>query len=139
MANQKRSLNTAGQFRGGGVCIDCLQKTMGINCETCVDGYYRPHRVRAPQLSPSFAVEKTFRPPRISLCIEDISFCNISSVFLQYAGSVLQISVSCSIHPVFLLRVGCSPLLLNLNCGSTGYVISEFCDSKCPCGESANN
>ncbi|XP_024619438.1 laminin subunit alpha-1 [Neophocaena asiaeorientalis asiaeorientalis] len=45
VANQKRSLNTAGQFRGGGVCIDCLQKTMGINCETCVDGYYRPHRV----------------------------------------------------------------------------------------------
>ncbi|XP_026264666.2 laminin subunit alpha-1 [Urocitellus parryii] len=45
VANQKRSLNTAGQFRGGGVCINCLQNTMGINCETCVDGYYRPHKV----------------------------------------------------------------------------------------------
>ncbi|XP_006164208.1 laminin subunit alpha-1 [Tupaia chinensis] len=45
VANQKRSLDTAGQFRGGGVCINCLQNTMGINCETCIDGYYRPHKV----------------------------------------------------------------------------------------------
>ena len=46
VANQRRSLNIAGQFRGGGVCIGCLQNTMGVNCETCVDGYYRPHGVR---------------------------------------------------------------------------------------------
>ncbi|XP_062932695.1 laminin subunit alpha-1 [Cynocephalus volans] len=45
VADQKRSLNTAGQFRGGGVCINCLQNTTGINCETCVDGHYRPHQV----------------------------------------------------------------------------------------------
>uniref|UniRef100_A0A4W2BS50 Basement membrane-specific heparan sulfate proteoglycan core protein n=1 Tax=Bos indicus x Bos taurus TaxID=30522 RepID=A0A4W2BS50_BOBOX len=45
VANQRRSLNIAGQFRGGGVCIGCLQNTMGVNCETCVDGYYRPHGV----------------------------------------------------------------------------------------------
>ncbi|XP_021120891.1 laminin subunit alpha-1 isoform X2 [Heterocephalus glaber] len=45
VANQKKSLNTAGQFRGGGVCVGCQQNTMGINCETCVDGYYRPHKV----------------------------------------------------------------------------------------------
>uniref|UniRef100_A0A8C9AUH6 Laminin subunit alpha-2 n=1 Tax=Prolemur simus TaxID=1328070 RepID=A0A8C9AUH6_PROSS len=45
VAHQKRSLNTAGQFSGGGVCIDCQQNTMGINCETCIDGYYRPHKV----------------------------------------------------------------------------------------------
>ncbi|XP_062950799.1 laminin subunit alpha-1-like [Cynocephalus volans] len=44
VADQKRSVNTAGQFRGVGVCINCLQNTMGINCETCVDGHYRPHQ-----------------------------------------------------------------------------------------------
>lgn len=46
VAAQKTSLNTAGEFRGGGVCINCLQNTMGINCEKCIDGYYRPHKVR---------------------------------------------------------------------------------------------
>uniref|UniRef100_A0A8C0WJM2 Laminin subunit alpha-2 n=1 Tax=Castor canadensis TaxID=51338 RepID=A0A8C0WJM2_CASCN len=45
VASQQRSLNTAGQFQGGGVCINCLQNTTGINCETCIDGYYRPHKV----------------------------------------------------------------------------------------------
>ncbi|XP_058133366.1 laminin subunit alpha-1 isoform X2 [Dasypus novemcinctus] len=45
VASQRRSLNIAGQLEGGGVCINCLQNTMGINCETCVDGYYRPHKV----------------------------------------------------------------------------------------------
>ncbi|ERE84378.1 laminin subunit alpha-1 [Cricetulus griseus] len=45
VAKEKRSLNTAGQYLGGGVCINCLQNTTGINCETCLDQYYRPHTV----------------------------------------------------------------------------------------------
>ncbi|XP_043922451.1 laminin subunit alpha-1 [Protopterus annectens] len=39
------SLNIHGQFSGGGVCINCTQNTAGINCETCVDGYFRPHKI----------------------------------------------------------------------------------------------
>ncbi|XP_078319283.1 laminin subunit alpha-2-like isoform X3 [Crassostrea virginica] len=38
----KLSLNTAGEYDGGGVCIDCKDYTTGVNCERCVDGYYRP-------------------------------------------------------------------------------------------------
>ncbi|XP_075388834.1 laminin subunit alpha-1 isoform X1 [Tenrec ecaudatus] len=45
VAHGNRSLNIAGHFQGGGVCIDCQQNTAGINCETCVDGYYRPPKV----------------------------------------------------------------------------------------------
>ncbi|XP_048757989.2 laminin subunit alpha-2-like isoform X2 [Ostrea edulis] len=36
------SLNSAGEYDGGGVCIDCKDYTAGINCEQCIDGYYRP-------------------------------------------------------------------------------------------------
>lgn len=36
------SLNTRGIRQGGGVCIDCQENTIGINCETCKDSYYRP-------------------------------------------------------------------------------------------------
>lgn len=39
------SLNTRGVRRGGGVCINCQQNTAGVNCETCIAGYYRPAEV----------------------------------------------------------------------------------------------
>ncbi|MGH0167527.1 UNVERIFIED_CONTAM: hypothetical protein FKN15_052759, partial [Acipenser sinensis] len=45
VASSMMSMNIDGQFVGGGVCIDCTQNTAGINCETCVEGNYRPHKV----------------------------------------------------------------------------------------------
>ena len=27
---------------GGGVCVNCRDNTEGQNCDTCVDGYFRP-------------------------------------------------------------------------------------------------
>ncbi|NXI93468.1 LAMA1 protein, partial [Psophia crepitans] len=46
IADQKRSMDIHGQYIGGGVCLNCSQHTAGINCETCADGYFRPHKVR---------------------------------------------------------------------------------------------
>ncbi|XP_077208858.1 laminin subunit alpha-1 isoform X1 [Paroedura picta] len=45
VADQKRSKDIHGQLKGGGVCINCTQHTTGINCDVCVEGYYRPHKV----------------------------------------------------------------------------------------------
>ncbi|XP_060679811.1 laminin subunit alpha-1 [Hemiscyllium ocellatum] len=45
VADRKLSLNIHGQYNGGGVCINCTNNTAGINCETCIDGFYRPHKV----------------------------------------------------------------------------------------------
>ncbi|OXB73578.1 UNVERIFIED_CONTAM: hypothetical protein H355_003880 [Colinus virginianus] len=45
IADQKRSMNTHGQYIGGGVCLNCSQHTTGINCEMCADEYYRPQEV----------------------------------------------------------------------------------------------
>lgn len=45
VADLSLSLDTHGQYRGGGVCIGCRDNTAGINCQSCITGYYRPSKV----------------------------------------------------------------------------------------------
>ncbi|KAM9633189.1 laminin subunit alpha-1 [Trichechus inunguis] len=71
VAHQKRSLNTAGQFQGGGVCINCRQNTMGINCETCIDGYYRPHKVSPYEDDPCRPCDCDPLGSLSSICVKD--------------------------------------------------------------------
>ncbi|KAF4796257.1 Laminin subunit alpha-2 [Turdus rufiventris] len=45
VADRNQSLNIHGEYLGGGVCVNCSGYTSGINCETCLDGYFRPKGV----------------------------------------------------------------------------------------------
>ncbi|XP_036906226.1 laminin subunit alpha-1 isoform X2 [Sturnira hondurensis] len=72
VAKEKKSLNMAGQHHGGGVCINCLQNTMGINCETCVDGYYRPHEVSPYEDNPCHPCVCDPFGSLSSVCIKDV-------------------------------------------------------------------
>ncbi len=45
VADAKLSLNIHGEYEGGGVCLGCSENTGGINCQSCVDGYYRTSEV----------------------------------------------------------------------------------------------
>ncbi|XP_076132765.1 laminin subunit alpha-5 isoform X1 [Alosa pseudoharengus] len=38
---RRASMNVQGEYRGGGVCLECQHHTTGINCERCIPGYYR--------------------------------------------------------------------------------------------------
>uniref|UniRef100_A0A8C5LLU5 Laminin subunit alpha-1 n=1 Tax=Jaculus jaculus TaxID=51337 RepID=A0A8C5LLU5_JACJA len=71
VAHQKKSLDISGKYRGGGVCINCQQNTMGVNCETCIDKYYRPHKVSPYDDKPCRPCACDLVGSLSSVCIKD--------------------------------------------------------------------
>uniref|UniRef100_A0AAY4A6X9 Laminin subunit alpha-1 n=1 Tax=Denticeps clupeoides TaxID=299321 RepID=A0AAY4A6X9_9TELE len=71
VAEQRRSMNVHGQYVGGGVCINCTQNTAGVNCETCADGFFRPHKVSPYSESPCVDCNCDMRGSLSPACIRD--------------------------------------------------------------------
>ncbi|KAG5268865.1 hypothetical protein AALO_G00217340 [Alosa alosa] len=71
VAALRKSLNIHGQFLGGGVCINCSQNTAGVNCETCADGFFRPHKVSPYTDNPCVECRCDMRGSHSPACIRD--------------------------------------------------------------------
>ncbi|EDL93824.1 laminin, alpha 2 (predicted), isoform CRA_a [Rattus norvegicus] len=112
VASRNLSLNIHGKYIGGGVCINCTHNTAGINCETCIDGFFRPKGV-----SPSYP-----RPCQPCHC--------------DPAGSLSEVCIKDEKHTRRGLKPGscyCKPGFGGMNCdrcvrGYRGYPDCQPCN-----------
>ncbi|KAL3869139.1 hypothetical protein ACJMK2_041856, partial [Sinanodonta woodiana] len=68
---QGLSLNLQGLRSGGGVCLNCKAFTTGINCERCLQGYYRPLGVLPTDPNPCRQCTCSSSVGNTGICVED--------------------------------------------------------------------
>ncbi|GAA6110904.1 laminin subunit alpha-2, partial [Tachysurus ichikawai] len=71
VADMRLSLSTHGEYEGGGVCLGCSDDTAGINCQSCVDGFFRPSEVSADDLRPCRPCSCDPRGAISTVCVPD--------------------------------------------------------------------
>ncbi|XP_023570030.1 laminin subunit alpha-2 [Octodon degus] len=132
VARRNLSLNIHGKYIGGGVCINCTQNTAGINCETCIDGFFRPKGV-----SPNYP-----RPCQPCHCDPVGSFSEICVKDEKSARRGLAPG-SCHCKPGFG-GVSCDrcargytgyPACQACNCSGAGSTNEDPCVGPCDCKE----
>nr|CAB3263371.1 laminin subunit alpha-2 [Phallusia mammillata] len=92
VAERRESLNQLGEYLGGGVCVGCKDNTEGINCQTCIDGFYRPYAAEPDDVNPCVSCDcDPYGGRRVPsrtgpyVCVKDITF--IDSENDLYPGS----------------------------------------------------
>uniref|UniRef100_A0A3Q3D5A7 Basement membrane-specific heparan sulfate proteoglycan core protein n=1 Tax=Hippocampus comes TaxID=109280 RepID=A0A3Q3D5A7_HIPCM len=131
VADRSLSLDVHGQYRGGGVCISCRDNTDGINCQSCVTGYYRPAGVGCDE-NPCTPCSCDPHGSNGQTCVEDSSRATPS----QPPGSCrckdgfggLRCD-RCAIG--YMGYPDCQPC----NCSIDGSGNSDPCTSPCVCKE----
>nr|XP_054604109.1 laminin subunit alpha-2 isoform X1 [Nothobranchius furzeri] len=83
VADLSLSLDIHGKYRGGGVCIGCRGNTAGVNCQSCIPGYYRPPEVSADEDHPCISCSCDPQGSVSQSCVADPSQATSS----QPAGS----------------------------------------------------
>ncbi|XP_074675247.1 laminin subunit alpha-2 isoform X2 [Strix aluco] len=132
VADRNQSLNVHGEYIGGGVCVNCTSHTGGINCETCVDGYFRPKGVLPDSPDPCQPCSCDPNGSLHDTCVKDEKhaegdmlpgFCHCKT---GYAGE--------SCNRCALGYIG-YPECLPCNCSVKGSVNADPCIGPCICKE----
>ncbi|KAM6083233.1 laminin subunit alpha-2 isoform 2-T2 [Chlamydotis macqueenii] len=132
VADRNQSLNVHGEYIGGGVCVNCTNHTGGINCETCVDGYFRPKGVLPDSPDPCQPCSCDPNGSLHDTCVKDEKhaegdmlpgFCHCKT---GYAGE--------SCNRCALGYTG-YPECLPCNCSLKGSVNVDPCVGRCTCKE----
>ncbi|KAM6279709.1 laminin subunit alpha-2 [Porphyrio hochstetteri] len=132
VADRNQSLNIHGQYIGGGVCVNCTGHTSGINCEMCIDGYFRPKGVLPDSPEPCQPCSCDPNGSLHDTCVKDENhaegdllpgFCHCKT---GYAGE--------SCNRCALGYTG-YPECLPCNCSLKGSVNVDPCIGPCICKE----
>ncbi|XP_042733401.1 laminin subunit alpha-2 isoform X5 [Lagopus leucura] len=132
VADRNQSLNIFGEYIGGGVCVNCTSHTDGINCETCVDGYFRPEGVLPDSPDPCQPCSCDPNGSLHETCVKDEKhaegdmlpgFCHCKT---GYAGEHCS---RCA------LGYTGYPDCLPCNCSVEGSVNTDPCVGLCVCKE----
>ncbi|XP_077409138.1 laminin subunit alpha-2 isoform X2 [Vanacampus margaritifer] len=132
VADRSLSLDVHGQYRGGGVCISCRDNTDGINCQSCITGYYRPAGVNAEDDNPCIPCSCDSHGSDGQTCVEDSSQATPSqppgSCRCKEGFGGLRCD-RCAIG--YMGYPDCQPC----NCSVEGSSNSDPCTSPCVCKE----
>ncbi|NXI45933.1 LAMA2 protein, partial [Galbula dea] len=132
VADRNQSLNIRGEYIGGGVCVNCTSHTSGINCETCIDGYFRPKGVLPDSPDPCQPCSCDLNGSLHDTCVKDEKhaegdmlpgFCHCKT---GYAGE--------SCNRCALGYTG-YPECLPCNCSLRGSMNVDPCVGPCICKE----
>nr|XP_033789904.1 laminin subunit alpha-1 [Geotrypetes seraphini] len=134
IADHHMSLNIQDQFIGGGVCINCTQHTTGINCETCTEGYYRPHKISPYEDNPCLPCDCDPFGSLSLICVRDDKQAN------QKLG-VLPGQCQCKEEYTGEKCDSCQfgyrgyPYCTQCNCSLAGSINDDPCVDPCFCRE----
>ncbi|KAM4688464.1 laminin subunit alpha-1 [Discoglossus pictus] len=134
VASRNMSLNIHEQYIGGGVCINCSQFTAGINCETCIEGYYRPHKVSPYADAPCQPCECDPFGSHSAVCVVDDKHANLPQGILpgQCQCKEGYTGTKCD-HCEFGYKG--YPNCVRCNCSLVGSVNDDPCTEQCICKE----
>uniref|UniRef100_A0A3P8SHG9 Laminin subunit alpha 2 n=1 Tax=Amphiprion percula TaxID=161767 RepID=A0A3P8SHG9_AMPPE len=132
VADLSLSLDIHGQYRGGGVCIGCRDNTAGINCQSCVSGYYRSTEVSAEEQDPCTPCSCDPHGSVSQTCVADSSQATTS----QPAGSCWCKEgfggLRCDRCAVGYMGY---PSCQRCNCSLEGSTNADPCITPCMCKE----
>uniref|UniRef100_A0A8C6UKU4 Basement membrane-specific heparan sulfate proteoglycan core protein n=1 Tax=Neogobius melanostomus TaxID=47308 RepID=A0A8C6UKU4_9GOBI len=126
VADLSLSLDTHGEYRGGGVCVGCRDNTDGVNCQSCARGFYRPGGVDPEEDNPCVPCSCDSVGALSQWCVPDVT----------QATHGTQLIHICSSHISFpLCAVGYKdyPSCQRCNCSLEGSTNEDPCVSPCVC------
>eukprot|EP00079_Xenopus_tropicalis_P016422 XP_004915294.1 PREDICTED: laminin subunit alpha-1 isoform X1 [Xenopus tropicalis] len=130
VADRNMSLNINNQYIGGGVCLNCTQFTAGINCETCIEGYYRQHKVSPYEDNPCIPCECDVFGSVNSVCVVDDNHAKPGSSPGQCQCKEGYTGTKCD-----QCKFGFKgyPNCVRCNCSLVGSVNEDPCAEQCVC------
>ncbi|KAI8787320.1 laminin subunit alpha-1 [Biomphalaria glabrata] len=124
------SLNIKGEIDGGGVCLNCKEYTAGINCERCIDGYYRPTGMTAYMRRPCRKCNCQESQTTTGHCVQDESRLHEGlspGDCICQKGYTGRTCNACETG--FYGYPNCRPCL----CNTAGSIDAESCERACIC------